>query len=69
MEKDIKQDEIQKQVKILNDKFDNAVTDDDWQEFVTQMNLIGKLIEDYGRTRYNRNKKINIILGIEPTDE
>ena len=69
MEKDIKYDEIQKQVKILNDKFDNAVTDDDWQEFVTQMNLIGKLIEDYGRTRYNRNKKINIILGIEPTDE
>ena len=69
MEKDIKQDEIQKQVKILNDKFDNAVTDDDWQEFVTQMNLIGKLIEDYGRTRYNRNKKIYIILGIEPTDE
>ena len=69
MEKDINYDEIQKQVIILNDKFDNAVTDDDWQEFVTQMNLIGKLIEDYGRTRYNRNKKINIILGIEPTDE
>ncbi len=69
MEKDMKQDEIQKQVKILNDKFDNAVTDDDWQEFVTQMNQIGKLIEDYGRTRYNRNKWINIILGIEPTDE
>jgi hypothetical protein len=45
------------------------VTDDDWQEFVTQMNQIGKLIEDYGRTRYNRNKWINIILGIEPTDE
>lgn len=69
MEKVMKQDEIQKQVKILNDKFDNAVTDDDWQEFVTQMNQIGKLIEDYGRTRYNRNKRINIILGIEPTDE
>ena len=69
MEKDIKYDEIQKQVKILNDKFNNAVTDDDWQEYVTQMNQIGKLIEDYGRNRYNRNKKINIILGIEPTDE
>lgn len=69
MEKDIKYDEIQKEVKILNDKFNNAVTDDDWQEYVTQMNQIGKLIEDYGRTRYNRNKKINIILGIEPTDE
>lgn len=65
MEDETKYDEIQEQVKILNDKFNSAVSDEDWQNWNTQMNKVGKLIEEYGRTSYNRTKKINIILGIE----
>ena len=65
MEDETKYDEIQEQVKILNDKFNSAVSDEDWQYWNTQMNKVGKLIEEYGRTSYNRTKKINIILGIE----
>jgi hypothetical protein len=65
MENDKKYDEIKEQVKILNDKFNSAVSEEDWQDWNTQMNKVGKLIEDYGRTSYNRTKKINIILGIE----
>lgn len=65
MENDKKYEEIKKQVKILNDKFNSAVSEEDWQDWNTQMNKVGKLIEDYGRTSYNRTKKINIILGIE----
>jgi len=69
MSNDIKYDDIKGQLKILNGKFNNALTDDDWQEYNTQLNNIGKLIEEYGRTKYNRNKKINIVLGIEQNDE
>jgi hypothetical protein len=65
MENDKKYDEIKEQVKILNNKFNSAVSEEDWQDWNTQMNKVGKLIEDYGRTSYNRTKKINIILGIE----
>ena len=65
MENDKKYDVIKEQVKILNDKFNSAVSEEDWQDWNTQMNKVGKLIEDYGRTSYNRTKKINIILGIE----
>jgi flagellar biosynthesis chaperone FliJ len=65
MENDNKYDEIQEQVKILNDKLNSAVSEEDWQNWNTQMNKVGKLIEEYGRTRYDRTKKINIILGIE----
>ena len=69
MANDSKYDEIQKEVKILNDKCNIATTDEDWQSWNTQLNKLGKLIEEYGRTRYNRNKKINIILGLEDTNE
>ena len=65
MENDKKYEEIKEQVKILNEKFNSAVSEVDWQDWNTQMNKVGKLIEDYGRTSYNRTKKINIILGIE----
>lgn len=65
MENDKKYDEIKEQVKILNDKFNSAVSEEDWQDWNAQMNKVGKLIEDYGRSSYNRTKKINIILGIE----
>lgn len=65
MENDTKYEEIQEQVKILNDKLNTATSEEDWQNWNTQMNKVGKLIEEYGRTRYDRNKKINIILGIE----
>ena len=65
MENDTKYEEIQEQVKILNDKLNTATSEEDWQNWNTQMNKVGKLIEEYGRTRYDRNKKINITLGIE----
>ncbi|PKQ64708.1 hypothetical protein [Raineya orbicola] len=65
MENDKKYDEIKEQVKILNEKFNSAVSEEDWQDWNTQMNKVGKLIEDYGRTSYNRTKKINNILGIK----
>lgn len=65
MENDKKYEEIKEQVKILNNKFNSAVSEEDWQDWNTQMNKVGKLIEDYGRTSYNRTKKINIILGIQ----
>jgi hypothetical protein len=69
MNNDTEYHEIQKQVKILNEKMKNAVTDDDWLDYNTQLNKIGKLIEDYGRMRYNRDKKINILLGFEQIEK
>jgi hypothetical protein len=69
MANDSKYDEIQKEVKILNVKYNTATTEEDWLSWNTQLNKVGKLIEEYGRTRYNRNKNINIILGLEDTNE
>jgi ribosomal protein S20 len=57
MESDKKYDEIKEQVKTLNTKFNSAVSEEDRQDWNTQMNKAGKLIEGYGRTSYNRTKK------------
>lgn len=55
-------DEIQKQEGVVNQIRDSAQTDEEWQNFNTEWNKLGIMIEAYGRIQYNREMKINIIL-------
>ena len=69
MEDDDKYNEIQKEIKSLNDSYNTAITEEDWQIWNTQLNKVGEMIEKYGRMQYTRNKKMNLILGLQEANE
>ena len=57
---EIKRKEIE--LNVAKDKALLSDLDKDWHDFNTKMNEFGKAIEKFGRQKYNRNKKIEIIL-------
>lgn len=65
MNNGITYEEIKEQIKILNELYNKAVSDDSWEVWNSHMNSVGKMMEQYGRARFNRGKQINIILDLE----
>ena len=64
MNNSITYEQIEKQIEFVNNIWNNAVSDENWQEWNTENNKLGEMLESFGRLRYKRNKKINLIIGI-----
>lgn len=57
--------QIEEQMKFVNNKQNNAITNENQQEWNTKNNKLGEMLKSFGRIKHSRERKINLILGIE----
>ena len=55
-------EDIEVQLAIVNEKQSIAKSDKDWQEYNSQLNKLGEMIESFGKKEYKRVIRINLIL-------
>lgn len=55
-------DEIKNQEQLVGEQYKSSTTDEDWRDFNSNYNKLGQMLEEFGRTRYRRNVKIDLIL-------